>query len=85
MIDKLPFAPLPADISAVSHAGLRITTADGRPARLAIIDDDGELVAAGPDVAAAAWNVAIASYRQFLIGRGHLRVHAAPAEIRNAA
>lgn len=81
MIDTLPSCLEKSEISAVSFAGLQIRTADGRPARLAVIDDDGNVIEAGSDVAAAAWNVAIASYRQFMIGQGHLRVFSSPPGI----
>ena len=67
-----------AQISAVIHRGLSVQTRDGRPARLAIIDADGQVIEAGPAVAREAWNVAIASYRNFLIGQGHLLVRSGP-------
>ncbi|WP_428827707.1 hypothetical protein ACLIKD_06865 [Azonexus sp. IMCC34842] len=63
-----------ADISAVIHQGLRVKTADGKPARLAIIDESGTIIEAGDQVAREAFNVSIASYKNFLIGNGHLRV-----------
>lgn len=81
MIDTLPANLKQTEISAVCYSGLQIRTADGKPARLAIIDDDGKVIEAGDDVAAAAWNVAIASYRQFMIGQGHLRVFSRPPGI----
>lgn len=66
-------------ISAVSHEGLRVTI-NGRPGRLAIVDDAGQVVAAGADVAKEAEAVAVNSYRGLLIGRGHLRVLSKPLE-----
>jgi hypothetical protein len=66
-----------AVMSAVIFEGLRVEV-DGKPCTLAVIDDDGQVVEAGPEVAREAWNVAIMSYRQFLIGQGHLRVHTEP-------
>lgn len=75
MINNLPSNLQQAVISAVSFEGLTISTSDGRPARLAIIDDHGKVIEAGDDVAAAAWNVSIDCYRRFLIGEGHLRVY----------
>jgi hypothetical protein len=65
-------------ISAVSYAGFHVTTANGEPARLAIIDKDGNVIDAGASVSIAAWNVAIKAYRNFLRGAGHLRVHSGP-------
>lgn len=64
-------------ISAVVHEGLRVTV-DGRPARLAVVDDQGRIVAAGDDVAREAGAVAVNSYRQMWIGQGHLRVLSEP-------
>lgn len=65
-------------ISAVSYAGLSVTTADGKPAHLAVVDDDGRVLAAGDEIEKAAWEAAILAYRNFLIGKGHMRVLAKP-------
>lgn len=67
-----------ATISGVSFEGLSVTGPDGTPAKLAIIDQHGAIIEAGEDVAREAWNVAIASYKNFLIGEGHLRIYSAP-------
>lgn len=67
-----------AVLSGVAHEGLTVTTRDGRRARLAVIDDDGNIIEAGAGVEREAWNVCIASYRNFLQGKGHLRVQTAP-------
>ncbi|QDQ24858.1 hypothetical protein FNU76_00045 [Chitinimonas arctica] len=65
-------------ISGVGHEGLTITTADGRPARLAIIDDSGTVLDQGDAVAREAWNVTLAVYMNLLIGKGYLRVYSGP-------
>ncbi|MGF6936954.1 hypothetical protein OKW41_006116 [Paraburkholderia sp. UCT70] len=65
-------------ISAISYAGFHVTTVNGEPAMLAIVDKDGNVIDSGAGVAIAAWNVAINSYRGFLKGSGHLRVHSGP-------
>ena len=65
-------------ISANVSTGYCFTTADGRPARLAIIDDQGKVVEAGESVAQEAWNVCIAVIKNFRIGQGHIVVHSAP-------
>jgi hypothetical protein len=65
-------------ISAVVHEGLTVTTRDGKPAKLAIIDESGNVVEMGEDVAREAWNVSIASFMKLLEGVGHLRVHTKP-------
>jgi hypothetical protein len=62
-------------VSAVAHEGLSIQV-EGRPARLAIIDEQGRVVAAGDQVAEEVEAVAINSYRAFLRGQGHLRAFA---------
>jgi hypothetical protein len=67
-------------ISAVAHEGLRVTV-DGKPARLAVIDDDGNVISSGRLVAREAEAVALNSYRNFLQGKGHLRVLGNPLEV----
>ncbi len=74
MIGQQPTGSLQSVIiSAVAHEGLTVTV-DGRPARLAVVDDEGQIVVAGSQVAREAEAVAINSYRNFLQGTGHLRV-----------
>jgi hypothetical protein len=74
MIGTQPTGAVPGVvISAVAHEGLTVTV-DGKPARLAIVLDDGTVVAAGTDVAREAQAVAVNLYRGFLKGNGHLRV-----------
>lgn len=60
-------------ISAVSHEGLRVTV-DGKPAKLAIVTDDGQVIASGEVVAREAEAVAVNCYRNILQGKGFLRV-----------
>lgn len=64
-------------ISAVAHEGLTVTV-DGRPARLAIVTDDGQVFVAGDVVAREAQAVAVNAYRSFLKAQGHLRVWSKP-------
>ena len=71
-----------ARISANVNSGYQLATADGRRARLAIIDDDGNVIEAGVAVAREAWNVCIAVQKNFWIGQGHLVVHSEPTGIR---
>ncbi|SFU68262.1 hypothetical protein SAMN04489707_101466 [Paenacidovorax caeni] len=77
MIGDLPHAAISGIISAVSHEGLSILV-NGKPARLAIIDEAGQVVAAGDEVAKEAEAVAVNSYRNFLKGQGFLRVLSKP-------
>lgn len=60
-------------ISAVAHEGLTVTV-DGKPAKLAVVLEDGTVVASGRPVAKEVQAVAVNLYRQFLQGNGHLRV-----------
>lgn len=75
-------AAISSTISAVSFQGLSIVTPDGNPATLAVVDQNGKIVEAGPSVMRAVWDVAIRSYRNFLIGNGHLRVLTQPPSTR---
>lgn len=78
MIGTQPTGHVPGVvISAVAHEGLTVTV-NGRPARLAVVLDDGTVVAAGRDVAREAQAVAVNLHREFLKGNGHLRVLSAP-------
>ncbi len=70
------------EISAVSYEGLTVTAANGEPAQLAVVDARGVIVAVGPAVARAAFDVSVRSYRSFLIGTGHLRVLSRPPDRR---
>ncbi|MCW5118621.1 hypothetical protein B7L17_011690 [Burkholderia cenocepacia] len=79
--DREVIAPLRSTISAVSFQGLSIVTPDGNPATLAVVDQNGKIVDAGPSVMRAVWDVAIRSYRNFLIGNGHLRVLTRPPDL----
>ena len=67
-------------ISAVSHEGLTVTV-DGKPARLAIMTDDGQIIAVGDQVAKEAEAVALNCYRNFLKGQGYLRVNSEPIPV----
>lgn len=81
MIGTQPTGALPGIvISAVAHEGLTVTI-NGKRGRLAVIDDDGAVVADGPKVAREAEAVAINCFREFWKGKGHLRVHSSPVEI----
>ncbi|MBR8351248.1 hypothetical protein KDX21_11780 [Burkholderia cenocepacia] len=71
-------ATISSTISAVSFQGLSIVSPDGNPATLAVVDQNGKIVEAGPAVTRAVWEIAIRSYRNFLIGNGHLRVLSKP-------
>lgn len=69
-------------ITAVAHEGLRVMV-DGKPGRLAILDEHGNIVSSSAMVAREAESVAINSYRQLLKGLGHLRVLSKPLEVQH--
>jgi C4-dicarboxylate-specific signal transduction histidine kinase len=64
-------------ISAVFHEGLTVTV-NGKPARLAVVDEAGVVIASGDVVAREAEAVAVNNYRNFLQGQGYLRVLSEP-------
>ncbi len=68
-------------ITAVSHEGLRVLV-DGKPAQLAILDDAGNVIAIGDQVAKEAEAVALNCYRNYLKGQGFLRVSSEPINTR---
>lgn len=61
---------------ATSHEGLLVDV-DGKPARLAVIDTDGKVIAAGAEVAREAEAVTLNNYRNTLKGQGFLRTYGA--------
>jgi len=67
-----------ARISATVSTGFTTTTADGSPARLAIVDEQGHVIEAGAGVAWAAWRVCVEVQENFWQGQGHLVVHDRP-------
>uniref|UniRef100_A0A1I9YVF8 Uncharacterized protein n=1 Tax=Paraburkholderia sprentiae WSM5005 TaxID=754502 RepID=A0A1I9YVF8_9BURK len=69
---------MPFQVSAVQWEGYTITGEDGRPATLAVIDQDGKVLDAGPEVAQEIWDLAILSYRQVLVGESLLRIYSTP-------
>lgn len=66
------------EFSTAPHEGVTVAVA-GRRKRLAVIDDDGSVIAAGVDVALEVRAVAVNSYRAFLEAGGHMRIRLRPA------
>jgi len=64
-------------ISAVAHEGLSVHI-DGKPARLAVLDEAGNVIASGSLVAREVEAVAINAERERLKSLGLLRVLAKP-------
>lgn len=56
-----------------SNVGLHVTV-DGHRARLAILDEDGRLVASGDSVEGAVQEAVVTGYQRFLESQGWLRV-----------
>jgi len=79
MKDSVPNPQLQAArISATASTGFSCSTAEGKPARLAIVDDAGNVIEVGADVAWAAWRVCIEVQENYWEGMGHLVVHSSP-------
>lgn len=67
-----------AKLSATVSTGFTAHCESGAQARMAIIDDQGNILAAGDDVAWAAWRVCVEVQENFWEGQGHLVVHTSP-------
>ncbi|MCY1409041.1 hypothetical protein D9M71_243780 [compost metagenome] len=67
-----------ACLKATVSTGFTATTPTGEPAQLAIIDQQGNILVAGQDVAWAAWHVCVEVQENFWEGMGHLEVHTSP-------
>lgn len=80
MIGDLPTGAIPGvEIITTAVKGLQ-PMVNGRPARLAIIDDEGNIVAAGDSVGLEAEAAAVNAYRSILLGTGRLRKLPKPPE-----
>lgn len=64
-------------ISMVAHEK-PIVTVDGKPAQLAIITEDGTVIASGKQVSTEVAAVVINCYRAMWKAQGHLRVYSEP-------
>ena len=67
-----------ASLKATVSTGFTVTGPEGQNARLAVVDEKGNILAAGDDVAWAAWRVCIEVQENFWEGQGHLIVHSSP-------
>lgn len=75
---KQDLVQAPPTITAVVFEGITVTDHKGRPAQLAVVDSTGKIIASGPEVAQAAWEVSVEAYRNHLRGHGHLRALKCP-------
>lgn len=79
MKELLPNPTLEAGyIQATVSTGFIVKTRDGAPARLAIIDESGNVIEAGKAVEQAAWYVCVSTQWNFWEGQGHIVVHTQP-------
>lgn len=67
-------------IHGTAHGRYTITLADGRPGRLAVVDENGAVVSYDNEVARACWGVAQESLELLWKGQGHLRAVPRPPE-----
>ena len=67
-----------AIIEARFYQGLSVSLPDGGKARLAIIDEAGNIIDDSPLVAREAFNVSMQCFKNFMIGNGHMRVLTEP-------
>jgi hypothetical protein len=74
MIGTRPTGNVEGIVMSIDGNELLSVTVDGKPAHLAVVDENGRVVAQGDDVAREAEAVAINGYRNFLQGKGWLRV-----------
>ncbi|HKR40084.1 MAG TPA: hypothetical protein VJU59_10490 [Paraburkholderia sp.] len=65
-------------VTALMWEHFKITGEDGKPATLAIIDENGKVLDVGPQVADELWELALLAYRQYLTGEGLLRIYSTP-------
>ncbi len=78
MIGTQPTGFLPGIvICATSHEGLQVLV-NGKPARLAIVDERGQVLAAGAEVTREAEAVALNNYRNAMMGKGYPRTFGKP-------
>lgn len=61
-------------INAKADTGLFVTDEKKRPLRIAIIDADGQVLAAGDEVAAAIYRTVVDVQNAFWIGNGQMTV-----------
>ncbi|MCY1256153.1 hypothetical protein D9M68_51650 [compost metagenome] len=67
-----------ASLKATVSTGFTASGPEGQPARMAIVDEYGNILAVGDHVAWAAWRVCVEVQENFWEGQGHLVVHTSP-------
>lgn len=66
-------------IAATATGGLIVTLSDGRPARLAVVDETGQVITSDAGITRQAFDASCRAYRNFLQGLGHIRAVSDPA------
>ena len=67
-----------AIISANASSGFIATDRAGKSLRMALVDDQGNIVEAGDDVRWAAWSICTTALHNLWECQGHLVVHSSP-------
>lgn len=70
-----------AVVHGLGWQGIHCTDAKGKPARFAILDESGNILEEGADLAREVCAVAITAYRNFQVGNGHLKIFTSPTGI----
>ena len=67
-----------AVVQGVAHEGITVHTRDGRRARLAVIDDEGNIIEAGREVERVVFQASREVIYNYWKGQGHMRVFYGP-------
>lgn len=59
-------------VRAKVDEGITVTSPEGRPLNLAVIDDDGRILQSGVSVTKAVFSAAVSAYDAFWQGNGHM-------------
>lgn len=78
MTDTAPDAPQNFTVQGVAHEGITVHTSDGRRARLAVIDDDGNILDVGRAVERAVFIASREVIYNLWKAQGHMRVFFPP-------
>ncbi|EKZ3178505.1 hypothetical protein [Pseudomonas aeruginosa] len=71
-----------AIISANASSGFVATTRDGKPLRMALVDEEDNIIEAGDTVRWAAWRICTEALENLWRGQGHLIIHSSPPGVK---
>ena len=60
-------------IRGINGEGIQVTH-QGKPARLAVIDENGNVLESSPEVSVQVLNTILKAHRAFMLAQGHLKV-----------